>query len=173
MINQPQTFEINVGAIVVATGFKLYEPQHGEYGYGEQPEVITLAQLIRLMALTPDHAPLKWNDHPVRSLALIHCVGSRQMEGIHEPQPDGQVNNYCSRVCCTATLHAANDLRQRFPAVNIFDVYQDIRTYGRGHEEVYQQAGKNLVRFLRFHADEAPQVVRAPARRCLSRVGQG
>ena len=58
------------------------------------------------------------------------------MEGIHEPQPDGQVNNYCSRVCCTATLHAANDLRQRFPAINVFDVYQDIRTYGRGHEEV-------------------------------------
>ena len=162
LINKPQEFEINVGAIVVATGFKLYEPQHGEFGYGELPEVITLAQLIRLMALTPDHAPLKWHDHPVRSLALIHCVGSRQVEGIHEPQPDGQVNNYCSRVCCTATLHAANDLRQRFPAVNVFDIHQDIRTYGRGHEEYYTQAGKNLVRFLRYHADEAPQIVRAP-----------
>ncbi len=56
LINQPQTFEINVGAIVVATGFKPYEPQHGEYGYGELPEVITLAQLMRLLALTPDHA---------------------------------------------------------------------------------------------------------------------
>jgi heterodisulfide reductase subunit A len=162
LVNQPQTFELNVGAIVVATGFKLYEPQHGEYGYGELPEVITLAQLIRLIALTPDRQPLKWNEHPVRSLALIHCVGSRQVEGIHEPQPDGQVNNYCSRVCCTATLHAANDLRQRFPAVSVFDVYQDIRTYGRGHEEYYQQAGKNLVRFLRYHADEAPQVMPAP-----------
>jgi heterodisulfide reductase subunit A len=161
LINKPRTFEITVGAIVVATGFKLYGPQHGEYGYGEQPEVITLAQLIRLLALTPDQKPLKWNEHPVRNLALIHCVGSRQIEGIHEPQPDGQVNNYCSRVCCTATLHAANDLQQRFPSVNVFDVYQDIRTYGRGHEEYYEQAGKNLVRFLRYHADEAPQIVRA------------
>jgi heterodisulfide reductase subunit A len=162
LVNQPQTFEINVGAIVVATGFRLYEPQHGEYGYGEQPEVITLAQLMRLMALTEDRNSLKWNDRPVRSIALIHCVGSRQIDGINEPQPDGQVNNYCSRVCCTATLHAANDLRQRFPAINVFDVYQDIRTYGRGHEEIYQQAGKNLVRFLRYHADEAPQIERAP-----------
>ncbi len=161
LVNKPQTFEINVGAIVVATGFMLYEPQHGEFGYGELPEVITLAQLIRLSALTPDHQPLKWNDHPVRSLALIHCVGSRQVEGVHEPQADGQVNNYCSRVCCTATLHAANDLRQRFPKINVFDVYQDIRTYGRGHEEYYEQAGKNLVRFLRYHVDEAPQIERA------------
>jgi heterodisulfide reductase subunit A len=162
LTNVLQTFEINVGAIVVATGFKLYEPQHGEYGYGELPEVITLGQLIRLLALTDDRDSLKWNDRPVRNIAMIHCVGSRQIEGIHEPQPDGQVNNYCSRVCCTATLHAANDLRQRFPAVNVFDVYQDIRTYGRGHEEYYQQAGKNLVRFLRFHADESPQIMRAP-----------
>jgi heterodisulfide reductase subunit A len=162
LINQSQTFDINVGAIVVATGFQLYEPQRGEYGYGELPEVITLAQLIRRLALTPDHDPLTWNERPVHSIAMIHCVGSRQIEGIHEPQPDGQVNNYCSRVCCTATLHAANDLRQRFPSINVFDVYQDIRTYGRGHEEYYQQAGKNLVRFLRFHADESPQVVHAP-----------
>jgi heterodisulfide reductase subunit A2 len=162
LINKPQKFEINVGAIVVATGFKLYEPRHGEYGFGELPEVITLAQLIRIMKLNTNQKQLKWNDRPVRSLALIHCVGSRQIDGINEPQPDGQVNNYCSRVCCTATLHAANDLRQRFPTVNVFDVYQDIRTYGRGHEEYYQQAGKNLVRFLRYHADESPQVVRAP-----------
>jgi heterodisulfide reductase subunit A len=162
LTNNPKTFEINVGAIVMATGFKLYEPQPGEYGYGELPEVISLSKFIRLLALTDDHASLKWNNRPVRSLAMIHCVGSRQIEGINAPQPDGQINNYCSRVCCTATLHAANDLRQRFPTVNVFDVYQDIRTYGRGHEEYYQQAGKNLVRFLRFHADEAPQVVRAP-----------
>jgi heterodisulfide reductase subunit A len=162
LVNDPKAFEINVGAIVVATGFELYEPHHGEYGYGELPEVITLAQLIRLLALTNDHDPLKWNDHPVRNIAMIHCVGSRQIEGVHEPQPDGQVNNYCSRVCCTATLHAANDLRQRFPNVNVFDVYQDIRTYGRGHEAYYEQAGKNLVRFLRYHADEAPQIMRAP-----------
>jgi heterodisulfide reductase subunit A len=52
---------------------------------------------------------------------MIHCVGSRQNEDLHEPQPDGQVNNYCSRVCCTATLHLANELRDRFPRINVFD----------------------------------------------------
>ena len=49
--NEPQTFEINVGAVVVATGFKPYEPHQGEYGYGVYPEVITLPKFIRLLAL--------------------------------------------------------------------------------------------------------------------------
>ena len=80
-----------------------------------------------------------------------------------EPQPDGQVNNYCSRVCCTATLQAANELRERYPTLNIFDIYEDIRTYGRGHETYYTQASENMVRFLRFHDDELPQVMAAPS----------
>lgn len=160
--NKPETFELTVGAIVVATGFKPYQPRQGEYGYGEIPEVITLPQLIRLLALTDEGAALEWNGHPVRNVALIHCVGSRQVEGIHEPQPDGQINDYCSRVCCTATLHVANELRERYPELNVFDVYEDIRTYARGHEEYYVQASEQMVRFLRFHADDPPEVVPAP-----------
>jgi heterodisulfide reductase subunit A len=68
------------------------------------------------------------------------------------------VNNYCSRVCCTATLHMAVELRKRFPQVNVFDLYQDIRTYGRGHEEFYRQSLEEMVRFLRFHGEERPEV---------------
>jgi heterodisulfide reductase subunit A len=153
--------EINVGAVVVATGFRPYQPHPGEYGFGEFPEVITLPQLIRLLALSDDRDVLTYRDRPVRSLALVHCVGSRQVHGVHEPQPDGQINDYCSRVCCTATLHAANELRQRFPELNIFDVHQDVRTYGRGHEEIYLQAAENGTHFLRFHGDETPEVRRA------------
>ncbi len=159
---EPETVEINVGALVVATGFRPYEPPRGEYGYGEFAQVITLPQLIRLLALN-DGAALKFGGRPVRNIGLIHCVGSRQIEGIHAPQPDGQVNNYCSRVCCTATLHVANALHKRFPDVNMVDFYQDIRTYGRGHEDEYVSASENMVRFLRFHGDDQPQVVQAPA----------
>jgi len=160
--DEAETFEINIGAVVVATGFSLYEPRQGEYGYGELPEVISLAQLIRWLALLGEGKALTWNGRPVQNMALVHCVGSRQMEGIHEPQPDGQVNDYCSRVCCTATLHAVNDLKERFPNVNVFDIYQDMRTYGRGHEEYYTQASDNQVRFLRYHGDDMPEVVAAP-----------
>ncbi len=160
--NEPKTFEIKVGAIVVATGFNPYEPRRGEYGYGELPEVITMPQLIRQLALTKDGSELGWNGRPVRDIALIHCVGSREIEGVHEPQPDGQVNDYCSRVCCTATLHIANELRERFPQVNIYDLYEDIRTYGRGHEEYYRHALERRVCFLRFHGDDRPEVAAAP-----------
>ncbi|MCA9931412.1 MAG: CoB--CoM heterodisulfide reductase iron-sulfur subunit A family protein, partial [Anaerolineales bacterium] len=160
--NKPKTFDVTVGAVVVATGFKPYEPHPGEYGYGEFPQVMTLPKFIRLLALNGAGKRLAWNGRSVRNIAFIHCVGSRQVDGINDPQPDGQLNNYCSRVCCTATLHAANELRERFPDVNIFDIYEDIRTYGRGHEDYYTQASQNMVRFLRFHDDELPQVMAAP-----------
>lgn len=154
----PREFDVNVGAIVVATGFNPYEPRRGEYGYGELPEVVTLAQWIRILAMLEPGRPLKWNGHPVRDVALIHCVGSRQVEGLHEPQADGQVNNYCSRVCCTATLHTATDLHHRFPDIRLYDLHEDIRTYGRGHEDYYRQTSKDGVRFLRFRAEEGPVV---------------
>jgi heterodisulfide reductase subunit A len=158
---EPETVELKAGAIVVATGFDPYQPRQGEYGYRQVPEVITLPELIRLMALAKDRPRLEWNGRPVRNVAMIHCVGSRQVEGIDEPQPDGQVNSYCSRVCCTATLRVANEIRERFPHIQIFDLYQDIRTYGRGHEDYYVQASKNNVRFLRYHGDEPPEVAAA------------
>jgi len=160
--NEPQKHELKVGAIVMATGFNPYVPREGEYGYGEIPEVITLAQLIRLLALLEGGKELEWNGHPVRDIALIHCVGSRQIDGINEPQPDGQINPYCSRVCCTASLHTMNLVKESFPSTNIFELYQDIRTYGRGHEEYYIDALNNMVRFVRYHGTELPEVLKAP-----------
>jgi len=161
--DEPQTHELTAGAIVLATGFNPYEPRQGEYGYREIPEVVTLPQLIRALSWVRDGEPLTWNGHPVRDVALIHCVGSRELDGIHEPQADGQVNNYCSRVCCTASLHTAIELRQRFPKLNFYELYQDIRTYGRGHEEIYRLASSSMVHFLRYHGDERPEVTAAPA----------
>jgi heterodisulfide reductase subunit A len=50
--------------------------------------------LIRHLDLLSDDEKLEWNGHPVRDLALIHCVGSREIDGIHEPHEDGKVNDY-------------------------------------------------------------------------------
>jgi heterodisulfide reductase subunit A2 len=159
----PKFFDVSVGAIVVATGFDPYQPRQGEYGYGELKEVVTLPQLIRHLALMKDGETLQWNGHPVRDVALVHCVGSREIEGVDEPHEDGQVNNYCSRVCCTASLHMTEELHGRFPELNIYDLYQDIRTYGRGHEEYYRGALESGVRFVRYHGEERPEVLAAPA----------
>ena len=150
-----------VGAIVMATGFNPYEPNQGEYGYAEIPQVITLPQLIRYLALQGDGKAFTWKGKPVRDIALIHCVGSRELEGIDPPHADGQVNDYCSRVCCTASLHTAAELHKRYPKINIYELYQDIRAYGRGHEDIYRQALSAMVRFVRYHGDERPVVIPA------------
>jgi len=158
-----EEFELVAGAIVLATGFTPYEPRKGEYGYGELEGVVTLPQLERM--LTPDGPTggrLELNGRPVRSIAMIHCVGSRQVEGINEPQDDGEVNDYCSRVCCSAVMSTANVIRERFPDTRVFSVYQDIRTYGRGHEDMYTRAARNGVLFLRYMAEELPEVSADP-----------
>ncbi len=161
---EPSVFEVKAGVIVVATGFDHYEPGRGEYGFEDLQQVITLPHLIRLMAeQRGKDGVLRWNGRPVRNIAMIHCVGSRQIEGVHEPRDGQPLNEYCSRVCCTATLQAANELRDRFPGTNVFDFYRDIRTYGRGHEEYYETASRKGVRFFRFAAEEPPVVERAEA----------
>jgi heterodisulfide reductase subunit A len=156
--NNPTTFDLKVGGIVVATGFNPYEPRLGEYGFGEIQEVVTLPALIRHIDMLKDGEEFVWNGHPVRDIAMVHCVGSREIEGVHEPHEDEKVNDYCSRVCCTASLHMVNTLIERFPALNIYELYEDIRTYGRGHETYYQDSLNNMVRFLRFHGDDRPNV---------------
>ena len=163
--NEPKTFDLKVGAVVVATGFNPYEPRQGEFGYGELSQVVTLPQLIRYMAIAKNNAngsgQFTWEGKPVRTMAFIHCVGSREIDGVHEPHEDGKVNDYCSRVCCTATLHMTAELREHFPKVHVYDFYEDIRTYGRGHEDIYRNSLQKLVRFLRFHGDDRPEVVAA------------
>ena len=57
-------------------------------------------------------------------------------------------------------LQAAIELRDRFPETEVFEFYQDIRTYGRGHEDYYEEASRRGVLFFRFTA-EAPPVVEA------------
>jgi heterodisulfide reductase subunit A len=158
LANETKSFTIKAGAIVVATGFDPYSPRQGEYSYGELPQVVTLPQFIRTLAQIPSDKPLTWNGHSVRDIAFIHCVGSREIEGIDELHEDGQVNNYCSRVCCTATLHILQELQERFPDLNIFDLHEDIRTYGRGHEDFYQKTLENGARYLRFNGTDRPTV---------------
>ena len=162
--SQPKEIELETGAFILATGFDSYEPQRDENGYGTFPGVITLPQVIRLLDRNgPSKGMLDLNGRPVRRISLIHCVGSRQREDIHNPGPDGRLNNYCSRYCCTSALQVANEIRERFPEVEVFDFYQDIRTYGRGHEDYYENASRRGVLFFRYQPEEPPEVSKLPA----------
>ncbi len=153
---------LETGVIVFATGFQPYAPQEGEYGYLKQPEVITLPELIRQMAEGhPSGRRLAVGGREIRRVAFIHCVGSRQIPGIHEPGPDGRLNEYCSRTCCSAILQAAVRIRETYPDTHVFEYYRDIRTYGRGQEEVYDRAAKANVIFFRYEPEAPPVVERA------------
>lgn len=150
---------IETGTVVLATGFKPYAPFKGEYGYREFQEVVTLPDFIRILAENrKEGKALEINGRKIRSIAMIHCVGSRQIPGIHESDESGILNEYCSRTCCTATINAANTIRQTYPETRVFEFYRDIRTYGRGQEELYNEASDHGVVFLRFLPEEPPVV---------------
>lgn len=158
----PQNAEqkiFDTGAIVLATGFKPYAPSEGEYGYYKSPGVMTLPQFIQASTkIKNGEKQLTLNGKAIRRMAFIHCVGSRQIPGIHEPNADGNLNEYCSRTCCSATLQAAATIRERFPNTQVMDYYRDIRTYGRGQEDIYERASRQNVLFLRFEAENPPVV---------------
>jgi heterodisulfide reductase subunit A len=156
---QAREIQASVGAIIMATGSDPYTPAKGEYGFAEQPAVVALPDFLRHLAALPN-GTFTWNGKRVRNVGFLHCVGSRQVEDVNPPQADGKINDYCSRYCCTAILQQALTVKQRFPDVNVFDFYQDIRTYGRGHEDYYTKSSAAGVVFLRFHGDEPPVVAK-------------
>ncbi len=149
--------QVKAGAVIMATGYEHYKPYTGEFGYGEASNVVTLPELISLMKNLPV-GRFEYGGKEIKSLAMIHCVGSRQTEGLHKPQADGKVNDYCSRVCCTSAIHTANQVRERYSEVRVYDIYRDIRTYGMQHEGYYEKASKNGVIFFRHTETDQPAV---------------
>jgi heterodisulfide reductase subunit A2 len=161
LAEQPREITVHSGGIVLATGFDPYEPMHGEYGYGIFPRVVTLPQLIRLLDPEgPTGGQLPRDGRAPLKVAFIHCVGARQVEGISPRQADGKLRDYCARTCCTGALHAALEIKRKYPDATIASLYQDIRTYGRGHEAYYDQASEEGTVFLRYSPSRPPRVER-------------
>jgi heterodisulfide reductase subunit A2 len=142
------TIEVSVGTIIVATGFDAYQPEAGEFGYGIDG-VVTLPQFKELV----DGATggLAWHGRPVRSLAYVYCVGSRNTNGC--------ANAYCSRFCCAATTQTAVDVAGLDPSIRQFHLYRDMRTYGK-FEPLYTEARDQGSVFLKFENDAPPAVQR-------------
>ena len=135
-----------VGSIVIATGFDTYEPEVGEYGYGIDG-VVTLAQFKALVESSPDG--LRFADRPVRTVTYVYCVGNRQPGG----------NEYCSKYCCSATVHASLEVSALDPAIHQYHLYRDIRTYGK-YELLYEQSRKRGSVFMKFPDEIPPTVAR-------------
>ena len=145
-----QIVEIDVGAIVVATGFQLFDAKLvEEYGYGENPAVITSAELERLInpeGPTGGRIVSPSTGEPPKRVVFVPCVGSRS-------QRFGRP--YCSRFCCTAAVKEVVQIKQQLPDSETFVFYTDMRTFGKGYEELYERAAKNHeVKFIRGSVGE-------------------
>ncbi len=134
---------IKVKSVIVATGFKLFDPISIErYGYGKYKNVITSMQMERELAPTrPFNSVLRPSDGKVPDkIAYIFCTGSR----------DHTVGNpICSQVCCMYSTKQAQLLMGALPMADISLYYINIRAFGKGFNEFYMQAkdmGANYVK---------------------------
>jgi heterodisulfide reductase subunit A2 len=124
---QDQTLELTVGAIILATGFRTFDPTRApELGYGKLENVYTTSEFERLVNAsgpTSGKVMLK-NGKTPKSVAILHCIGSRS----------DKYNEYCSRVCCMVSLKLAQ-LVHEYVDAEVHEIYQDLRTFGKGYEE--------------------------------------
>lgn len=132
---QPEEMEIDVGAIVVTTGFNLFDAKmKEEYGFGLYDNVITGLALERLLSAsgpTGGHVVRPSDGKIPKKVAFIQCVGSRD---------EKSGNLYCSRVCCMYATKEAELVKEHVPGVDVTIYYMDIRAFGKGFEEFYQRA---------------------------------
>jgi heterodisulfide reductase subunit A len=154
-----RTVELEVGSIVLATGYELFDARRVErYGYGRLPNVLTSLEFERMTNAsgpTGGRIVLKtkklnkrtkveeWVIEPSgpapRSVAIIHCVGSR----------DANYNPYCSRVCCMYSLKFAHLVREKLPDATCHEFYIDMRAFGKGYEEFMERIKAEGTRVVR------------------------
>ncbi|HBG70775.1 MAG: hypothetical protein A2W93_04295 [Bacteroidetes bacterium GWF2_43_63] len=141
-----ETMTLAVGSVLVATGYAHYQPKESEYGYGLSDRVITLPELKK--RIEENNGVITHNGKPVKSLAFVYCVGSRQSKG---------ENKYCSRMCCSSAIHTSLLLKESNRDMKILHLYRDIRTYGK-QEIMYEKSSKQGDIYLKFEEKEAPVV---------------
>jgi heterodisulfide reductase subunit A len=154
--------DIEVGNIILATGYELLDVSKIEqYGYGKYPNVITSLEFERLTnasgttggrivtktrRINKKTQEEEWyfapDGIPPRSVALIHCVGSRNKK----------YNPYCSRVCCMYSLKFAHLIKEKVPNVSVYEFYIDMRAFGKGYEEFAERIKQEGTFVVRGHS---------------------
>ncbi len=141
-----ELLKLNVGSVMVTTGFDFYEPKEGDYGYKLSDNIITLPEFNKLIESSTDK--LIYKGKSIKTVAYIYCVGNRQSKG---------ENKYCSRHCCTAAIHSSLNVHEKFNGLKAFHLYRDIRTYGK-QELLFQESSKQGDIYIKFEEKEPPVV---------------
>jgi heterodisulfide reductase subunit A len=152
---EDETLTLNVGNIILATGWKPFECRDiPQYGYGRLANVYTSLEFERLCnAAGPTNGKIVLRDGKTepQSVAIIHCVGSR----------DVRHNEYCSGICCMASLKFGHLVLEKTKA-NVYSFYIDMRTNQKGYEEFYQRLLEEGMHFVRGKVSEVTDAARMP-----------
>ena len=159
--DKAEEIEIDVGTIIIATGYGLYDPsglskiskisenplqKKGEtqkqYGYRKYENVLTNLDFERMLNASgfTNGKIIRLSDEKVpKSVAFIQCVGSRSEK----------VVEYCSATCCMTSIKQAILIKEKHPGAEVYIYYVDIRTIGRQSEEFYKRAREMGINFIR------------------------
>jgi heterodisulfide reductase subunit A len=142
-----QVVELDVGAIVVATGFDPFDAtRKPEFGYGRYPNVISALEFERLASASgPTKGKIQLNGKEPKEVVFVHCVGSRDKQAGAE---------YCSRICCMYTAKQAHLAHDRIQGAKITVFYMDVRAFGKGFEEFYDRVRAEGVTYRRGNPSE-------------------
>jgi len=157
----PETREIQVGSIIVATGFDLMDPTPmKQFGYGTYPNVFTSLEFERLSNATgPTGGKILIRDgngeltKVPKSVAILNCIGSR----------DVNYHEYCSRVCCMYALKYTHLIKEKVGHdTKVYDFYIDQRCFGKGYEEFYERCQQEGTTFIRGKVAEITDQANSP-----------
>jgi len=149
--DKPEYVDIKVGTIILATGFQPYDARRmGQYGFGKHKNVINALQMERLLSsYGPTEGKVKRPSDlkEPKSIVWVQCVGSREFTG--------KGRKYCSRVCCMYATKQARSYKEKHPDTQLFIFYIDLRAFGKGYEEFYNDTAKNYgIKFIRGRVAE-------------------
>jgi len=154
--DEDKVYELNVGSIVVATGFEEYKPlDYGEYGYGVFPNVVTTLEYDRQThptGPTDSHMVRPSDGREPERILFVNCVGSRDVR-----ENISGYSKHCNRVCCSFGIKLAQVTRMHYPEdhCEIIYTYMDMRTAGKSLEEFLWDSQKNQgIKFIRGRVSE-------------------
>jgi heterodisulfide reductase subunit A len=147
--------DLEVGNIILATGYDLFDPlKIPQYGYGRLANVFTSLEYERLCnAAGPTEGKIVLRDGVTepKSVAIIHCVGSRDVR--HNP--------HCSAICCMSALKFGHLVMEKTGA-EVFSFYIDMRPLSKGYEEFYDRLLEEGMHFVRGRVAEVTDAARQP-----------
>jgi heterodisulfide reductase subunit A len=152
---EDEILELEVGNIVLATGYQLFDCRRiPQYGYGRLENVFTSLEFERLSNAagpTEGHIVLRDGVTEPKTVALIHCVGSR----------DARFNEYCSAICCMSSLKFAHLIMEKTHA-KVYNFYIDMRPIHKGYEEFYHRILDEGGTFIRGKVAEVTDAAHEP-----------